>query len=136
MKSNILSLGQVLEKGYDIHMKYCSLFIRDDKGNLIMKVKTSKCRIFSLNIQNDIAKCLKTYYKNAPWLWYLRFGHLNFGGLELLSKKNIVKGLPCINYPNQIFEVFEAIQEKLSKRVKLKSKKTAQAHSRRCLWSN
>ncbi|KAB2617579.1 hypothetical protein D8674_013448 [Pyrus ussuriensis x Pyrus communis] len=23
------------------------------------------------------------------WLWHLRFGHLNFGGLELLSKKEM-----------------------------------------------
>ena len=28
MKSNILSLGQLLEKGYDIHMKNCSLFYK------------------------------------------------------------------------------------------------------------
>ena len=31
IKSNILSLGQLLEKGYHIHMKNCTLFIRDGK---------------------------------------------------------------------------------------------------------
>ena len=41
MKSNILSLGPLLEKGYDIHLKDCSLFLRDDKGNLTTKVKMS-----------------------------------------------------------------------------------------------
>ncbi|KAL5809730.1 hypothetical protein ACOSQ3_030421 [Xanthoceras sorbifolium] len=50
MTCNILSMGQLLEKGYDIHMKDCSLFIRDGKGNLIVKVKMSKNRLFSLNI--------------------------------------------------------------------------------------
>ncbi|KAJ4716957.1 Retrovirus-related Pol polyprotein from transposon TNT 1-94 [Melia azedarach] len=104
MKSNILSLGQLLEKGYDIHMKDYSLFIRDDKGNLITKVKMSKNRMFSLNIQNDVAKCLKACYKDASWLWHLRFGHLNFGGLELLAKKEMVRGLPYINHPNQLCE--------------------------------
>ncbi|KAL5855317.1 hypothetical protein ACOSQ4_005119 [Xanthoceras sorbifolium] len=82
-------MGQLLEKGYDIHMKDCSLFIRDGKGNLIAKVKMSKNRLFSLNIQNDVAKCLKACYKDASWLWHLRFGHLNFGSLELLSKKEM-----------------------------------------------
>ncbi|KAJ4716700.1 Retrovirus-related Pol polyprotein from transposon TNT 1-94 [Melia azedarach] len=91
MKSNILSLGQLLEKDYDIHMKDYSIFIRDDKGNLITKVKMSKNRMFSLNIQNDVAKCLKVCYKDASWLWHLRFGHLNFGGLELLAKKEMVR---------------------------------------------
>ncbi|KAJ4700820.1 Retrovirus-related Pol polyprotein from transposon TNT 1-94 [Melia azedarach] len=104
MKINILSLGQLLEKGYDIHMKDYSLFIRDDKGNLITKVKMSKNRMFSLNIQNDVAKCLKACYKDASWLWHLRFGHLNFGGLELLAKKEMVRGLPYINHPNQLCE--------------------------------
>ena len=104
MKSNILSLGQLLEKGYDIHMKNCSLFIRDGKGDLIAKVQMSKNRMFHLNIQNDVAKCLKACYKDASWLWHLRFGHLNFGGLELLSKKEMVKGLPCINHPDQLCE--------------------------------
>ncbi|KAL5800676.1 hypothetical protein ACOSQ3_032308 [Xanthoceras sorbifolium] len=70
-------------------MKDCSLFIRDGKGNLIAKVKMSKNRLFSLNIQNDVAKCLKACYKDASWLWHLRFGHLNFGSLELLSKKKM-----------------------------------------------
>lgn len=33
MKSNILSLGQLLQKGYDILMKNSSLPIRDQTGN-------------------------------------------------------------------------------------------------------
>ncbi|KAH9671981.1 hypothetical protein KPL70_017541 [Citrus sinensis] len=104
MKSNILSLGQLLEKGYDIHLKDYSLFLRDDKGNLITKVRMSKNRMFPLNIQNDVAKCLKVCHKDQSWTWHLRYGHLNFGGLELLSKKNMVKGLPYINHPDQLCE--------------------------------
>ncbi|KAL5774594.1 hypothetical protein ACOSP7_012151 [Xanthoceras sorbifolium] len=50
MTCNILSIGQLLEKDYDIHIKNCSLFIRDGKENLIVKVKMSKNRLFSLNI--------------------------------------------------------------------------------------
>ena len=40
IENNILSLGQLLEKGYDIHIKDCIFFhIRDDNGILITKVK-------------------------------------------------------------------------------------------------
>lgn len=64
-KSNILNLGQLLEKGYDIDLKYYSLFLKDDKGNLITKMKVSKNRMFSFNIQNKVAKYLKICYKDA-----------------------------------------------------------------------
>ncbi|KAE8673808.1 hypothetical protein F3Y22_tig00111772pilonHSYRG00252 [Hibiscus syriacus] len=104
MKSNILSLGQLVEKGYDIHMNNYNLSIKDDNNNFIAKVPMSKNRMFLINIQNDVAKCLKAYYKDASWLWHLRFGHLNFGGLELLSKKGMVKGLPRINHHDQLCE--------------------------------
>ncbi|KAM2249678.1 hypothetical protein ACFXTI_004281 [Malus domestica] len=60
--------------------------------------------MFPMNIQNDVAKCLKTCYKDISWLWHLRFGHLNSGGLELLSKKEMVRGLPCISHPDQVCE--------------------------------
>ncbi|KAK6144512.1 hypothetical protein DH2020_021332 [Rehmannia glutinosa] len=66
MKSNILSLGQLLEKCYDIHMKDRSLSIRDDRNNLITKVPMSRNRMFLLNIQ-----CLKACYKDISWLWHL-----------------------------------------------------------------
>ena len=56
MKSNILSLGQLLEKGYDIHMKDYNLSIKNDKNNFIAKVPMSKNRMFLINIQNDVAK--------------------------------------------------------------------------------
>ena len=104
MKRNILSLGQLLEKDYDIHLKDCSLFLTDGKRNLITKVKMSKNRMFNLNIQNDVAKCLKACHKDPSWILHLRYEHLKFEGLKLLSKKNMVKGLPYINHPNKLCE--------------------------------
>ena len=71
MKSNILSLGQLLEKGYDICLKDNNLFIRDNGSNLIAKVPMSRNRMFMLNIQNDVTKCLKVCYKDTTWLWHL-----------------------------------------------------------------
>lgn len=43
MKNNILSLEQLLEKDYDIHMKDLSPFIKDGKNNLIIKVQQMGC---------------------------------------------------------------------------------------------
>ena len=97
-------MGQLLEKDYDFYSKDYCLFIKNGKGDLIAKAKMSKNRLFPLNIQNDVAKCLKACYKDASWLWHLRFGHLNYGSLELLSKKSMVRGLPYIKHPDQFCE--------------------------------
>ena len=102
MKGNILSLDQLLEKGYDIHLKDNNLPIRDSGSNLIAKVLMSRNRMFMLNIQNDVEKCLKTCYKDIDWLWHHLFGHLNSRGLQLLFKKEIMRGLPFISHPNQV----------------------------------
>uniref|UniRef100_A0A2N9JBE9 Integrase catalytic domain-containing protein n=1 Tax=Fagus sylvatica TaxID=28930 RepID=A0A2N9JBE9_FAGSY len=104
MKNNILSLGQLLEKDYDIHLKDCSCLIRDHQNNLIAKVPMTRNRMFLLNIHNDVAKCLKACYRDSSWLWHLRLGHLNFGGLKLLAKTKMVRGLPSIEHPNQLCE--------------------------------
>lgn len=69
-----------------------------------MKVKMLKNRMFSLNILNDIVKCLKAYHKDPTCNRHLRYRHLNFGGLKLLLKKNMVKGLSSMNHLNQLCE--------------------------------
>lgn len=59
MKNNILSFGQLLEKGYDIHLKDHNLSIRDQINNLIAKVPMTSNRMFALNIHNDADKMPK-----------------------------------------------------------------------------
>ncbi|KAJ0098114.1 hypothetical protein Patl1_28311 [Pistacia atlantica] len=68
MKNNIMSLGQLLEKGYDIHMKENNFSIRDHLNTLIAKVPMIKNRMNLLNIQNDVAKCLKVCFNDSSWL--------------------------------------------------------------------
>ncbi|GJX67573.1 retrovirus-related pol polyprotein from transposon TNT 1-94 [Tanacetum coccineum] len=99
-------LGQLLEQKlpHDIHFKDRSATIRNQKGKLIAKVPMTKNRMFILNIQHDEAKCLKSCLEDHSWLWHMRYGHLNFGDLKLLSSKGMVKGLDQIDHPNQVCE--------------------------------
>ena len=39
----------------------------------------------------DLQAAFQTEVQDDSWLWHFRFGHLNFGGLELLHTKNMVK---------------------------------------------
>ena len=104
-QNNILSLGQLLEMRYVINMADRGLLIRDKRGRLIAKVQMMKNHMFVLNVQGGDVKCLIACVKNTFCLWHLRFGHLNFGSLKLLTKKSMVRGLPFINHPEQLCEV-------------------------------
>jgi len=65
MKNNFHSLGQLLEKGYIIHMKDRCICIRDHKKRLIAKVQMTKNQIFLLNVQVDNAMYLNANIKNS-----------------------------------------------------------------------
>jgi len=65
---NMLSIGQLIEKGYTFYTKNCHLTVKDYNGRLIAYVKMSKNRMFPLNIQYDAAKCLNAITNNKEWL--------------------------------------------------------------------
>ena len=37
-------------------------------------------------------------------MWHFRFGHLNFGGLKLLHKNNMVKGFALMDRQERVFK--------------------------------
>jgi hypothetical protein len=46
------------DNGYEIKMKYHTLTLLDTKGAVIEKVARIKNRIFLLNIETDVPKCM------------------------------------------------------------------------------
>jgi len=93
-----------MEKGYTLFTKNCHLTITDYNWRLIAYVKMSKNRMFPLNIQYDAAKWLSAITNSEEWLWHLRLGHLNFTSLKMLGSKKMVKGMPHIDHPDEVYE--------------------------------
>ncbi|KAK9165893.1 hypothetical protein Scep_001084 [Stephania cephalantha] len=63
-----------------------------------------KNRLFQIEIKIESYPCFKSIVSDESWLWHLRYGHLNFESLKLLTHKNLVKGLPVIQHPEQFCE--------------------------------
>ena len=125
-----MSIGQLMHKGYNVFFKndVCTILDRPPRRQLIAKVQMTDNRMFPLKIISDLQKegaqaqlsmnsqengrkgeavtqvNFQAEVKDEKWLWNLRFGHLNFGGLNLLHRKGMVKGLPLIEKPDNICE--------------------------------
>nr|KYP46743.1 Retrovirus-related Pol polyprotein from transposon TNT 1-94 [Cajanus cajan] len=96
MKHNLLSIGQLLQKGYLIDWKDQMLRILDKNGSPILKAPLSNNRTFRVDIPVSDCMCFAAAVLDTNWLWHLRFGHLNFGSLSQLAGKEMVVGLPHI----------------------------------------
>ncbi|GKV51061.1 hypothetical protein SLEP1_g57737 [Rubroshorea leprosula] len=94
---NLLSVGQLVENGYlvEFHDGLCE--IKCSKSNMsLAKIPMAKNKIFPLEISclNDLA--LVANVKDDSKLWHMRYEHLHFNGLKLLSQKKMVYGLLSI----------------------------------------
>ncbi|GKE41959.1 hypothetical protein Tco_1469243, partial [Tanacetum coccineum] len=72
MKSNILSLGQLMKKGYWVLMKNGKMLLKNEKGVIVALVKMCKNRTFKLNLNSIAEKCLKSDLSDKESIWHLR----------------------------------------------------------------
>ena len=65
-------------------------------------------RMFPLHMKRKVMDedgvSFKATCQDQSWIWHLRYGHLNFKGLSLLQRKEIVRGLPPIEAPFSLCE--------------------------------
>ncbi|TXG56964.1 hypothetical protein EZV62_018277 [Acer yangbiense] len=104
LHKNLLSVGQLSEKGYDIWIHEGICTINSAQKGLIAKVKMSQNRLFPLLINSDSLPCFSSVMCDENWLWHMRFGHVNFGSLKQLASRKMVSGLPSINPPDKVCE--------------------------------
>lgn len=77
LKNNILSIGQLFEKGCSVIMKDWMLYLKDKNGWLLTHIEMVKNRMFKLNLKNIQEKCLQVNMEDKALLWHLQFGHLH-----------------------------------------------------------
>jgi hypothetical protein len=87
IKSNILSVGQLMEKEFEIFMKKMTLHLKDSRGRAIARVETRENQMFKLNLQRIKQKYLKINKEYEAWLWHIKFGHLGYNDLRDQVKK-------------------------------------------------
>lgn len=98
--NNIISLGQMSEDGNKVVLKGDLLWIYDEKERPLMKVKRSSNRLYKLIIETDKKECLLAKMDETSKLWHLRLGHVNYQAMHMMTKEQMVTGMPKINQPS------------------------------------
>lgn len=101
LRNNIISLGQLAEDGNKVVLNEDWLWIYDERGRIIMKVKRSGNRLYKIELKNRESTCLLTKEDETSWLWHKRLGHVNFQALSFKSKNEMVEGMPVVTVPKE-----------------------------------
>ena len=100
LKSNLVSLGQLLMKGCEVLMKegVCKLY--HPELGLIMESEMTKNKLFKISAiktaASGVVECHKISETEDLQLWHRRYGHLNHKSLRTLQYQNMVIGMPKI----------------------------------------
>ncbi|GJR52437.1 retrovirus-related pol polyprotein from transposon TNT 1-94 [Tanacetum coccineum] len=101
LNHNLFSVGQFCVADLEVAFQKSTCFVRDLQGNdLLTGNRGSDLYIISLQ-ETSSSTPICFMAKASPtqaWLWHQRLSHLNFDYINLLSKKDVVIGLPKLKY--------------------------------------
>nr|GEW81250.1 hypothetical protein [Tanacetum cinerariifolium] len=101
LNHNLFSVGQFCDADLKVAFRKSTCFICDLKGNDLL-TGSRGTDLYSITLQdinspNPIFLMAKATSSQA-WLWHRRLSHLNFDTINLLSKNDIVVGLPKLKF--------------------------------------
>jgi Reverse transcriptase (RNA-dependent DNA polymerase)/Integrase core domain/GAG-pre-integrase domain len=102
LTSNIISLGQLEERGCKVKIEDGWLTMLNKDGKLIIRVQRSRNRLYTLRLELMKPVCLKVNAEHDVQVWHARYGHLNFQALRKLHQEGMVEGLPGIEVTGEV----------------------------------
>lgn len=105
---NLISVGQLDEDGYDIHVNKGVMRIDDKRRHLLARVRRSPNRLYSIRLDITHHVWLTARRVDTAWRYHERFRHISFQALQKLASENMVRGLPHIDHVDQMCEGYLA----------------------------
>ncbi|GJX04334.1 integrase, catalytic region, zinc finger, CCHC-type containing protein [Tanacetum coccineum] len=98
---NLFSVGQFCDSDLEVAFRKHTCFVRDIKGTDILKGSRST-NLYTISIDEMMKSSpiclLSKASKSKSWLWHRRLNHLNFGTINDLARKDLVRGLPRLKF--------------------------------------
>ena len=104
LKNNLLSIGQLQEKGLAVLIQCNSCKVYHPERAVIMESAMSfNCmfKVVAVPLPTGTT-CFNTITEDIGQLWHCRYGHLSFKGLYMLQQQEMVLGLPQLTKPSRV----------------------------------
>nr|GEZ70403.1 hypothetical protein [Tanacetum cinerariifolium] len=101
LNHNLFSIDQFCDADLEVAFRKSTCYICDLKGNDLL-TSSRGTDLYSITLQDTTSPILICLMAKATssqaWLWHHRLSHLNFNTINLLSKNDIVVGLPKLKF--------------------------------------
>ncbi|GJR22832.1 retrovirus-related pol polyprotein from transposon TNT 1-94 [Tanacetum coccineum] len=118
LNHNLLFVGQFCDTNLEVAFRKYTCYIRDLQGNDLF-MGTRRSDLYTIALQESSSPTLICFLAKASptqaWLWHHRLSYLNFDTINLVSKNDIVNGLPKLKFvKHQLFSSCEMGKAKIS----------------------
>ncbi|MCO5550654.1 hypothetical protein L7F22_004143 [Adiantum nelumboides] len=91
---NLISVGQIVEKGYEVKFNKDGCYVKNDKGKVVAHGEKNG-RIFKLKMNATHNANFSSHSSSSSLiLWHKRLGHISHQSIMHLKKEGLVEGLP------------------------------------------
>ncbi|GJY68463.1 retrovirus-related pol polyprotein from transposon TNT 1-94 [Tanacetum coccineum] len=101
LNHNLFSVGQFCDADLEVAFWKSTCYVRDLQGNDLL-TSNRRSDLYTISLQETTSSTPIWFMaKPSPtqaWLWHRRLSHLNFDYINLLSKKDVMIGLPKLKY--------------------------------------
>nr|GEY00917.1 uncharacterized mitochondrial protein AtMg00810-like [Tanacetum cinerariifolium] len=98
---NLFFVGQFCDSDLEVAFQKHSCYVRDTDGVELIKGSRGS-NLYTISIEDMMKSSpiclLSKASKNKSWLWHRRLNHLNFGTINDLARKDLVRGLPRLKF--------------------------------------
>ncbi|GKF52989.1 retrovirus-related pol polyprotein from transposon TNT 1-94, partial [Tanacetum coccineum] len=123
LNHNLFSIGQFCDADLEVSFRKSTCFVRDLQGNNLLTGNRGS-NLYTISLQETTSSTPICFMAKASptqaWLWHLRLSYLNFDYITLLSKKDVVIGLPKLKYVKD--QLCSSCEMSKAKRSSFKSK--------------
>jgi hypothetical protein len=106
LATNIVSITQLDEVGYNIDINTAVMKIREPGSLLVVRVKREVNRLYLLHIKLVQLVCfaVRGQDNEVAWHWHECFWHINMAAIQKLAWEELVHNLPEIGQVKQLCE--------------------------------